>query len=118
MQPLYISVFARRLGLIHSYICGTRLCPPDLYCLRADSNARTSSRTNHTNTVVVPRCKTVRFSQSAIVSTATAYNTLSQSLIQFPPKRFQRAISSPQLFTEVMTNIKHKESKIVSIVSI
>ena len=68
LQPLWHTVFTRRLSLIHAYILSARHFPPGFLVLLRDSAQRSSARTNHNNTIILPRYTIHRSVCSALVS--------------------------------------------------
>ena len=127
-EPLYRSVFSRRLLLVHSYVIHTRQCPPDSIKLLLHSDTR-SSRRNPINTIVVPRYNTVRYAHSAFAASVSAYNMLPSECTSVPVhiiddhyayisvsnSRFKTALLniSQQLFGRIVD-----KSNVVSLVNI
>ena len=105
LQSISRTIFARRLSLIHSYVCGARIPPPGLITLISDSNTRSSSRSNHTNALLVPRFKCARYTDSAIIASSIAYNSLPQSVIDLPLSQFKLAVTTDSVFSVVMSKL-------------
>ena len=102
LQSISHTVFARRLSLFHAYLSGARVSPPGLLNLVSSTATRSSSRSNHSNALVIPLCRVSRCSVSVLVSTATAYNCLPQRIIDLLPSAFKREVSTVPVFDHVM----------------
>ena len=68
----------------------------------ANSGTRRSTRSNHSNALIIPHCKTVRCLNSASIATANAYNCLPQSVIDLSLTCFKRSVGTRQIFDSVM----------------
>ena len=115
LQPLWISVFQRRLCLIHSYITGCRYFPSGVIVLLKNSAIRSSPR-NHTNTILIPNnIKFSRYTNSAFITSSIAYNTLSTTDVTLSIKQFKKLVSTLPFFIDMMCKIQHFNSKIVQV---
>lgn len=118
LEPIWKTVYSKRLCLIHSYVNGFRHSPPNMITLKRDSHLRSSSRTNHNGAIIIPHCKTVRFNSSAFISSATAYNLLPADSINLSKLAFKKYVNSQPCLDSVISSITLLDSKIITVIDI
>ena len=120
LKPLYQIVFENRLSLIHKYVHGTRHLPPNTITLKRSTNKRFMSRNNHDLAIDLPKCNFSRFSSSALVSTATAFNLITSpaNIVQKSKSVFRKFLVLRDTFIDITNKISLLKSKIVAILNI